>query len=162
MNKNSYVLTININGGMEGNNPIANTEESATLPKVNHGEAAIFTTYLVAKPFIEKTKQVIENNAHVQYANSEYEQRQALMLDVIDKGTGILAGVAAGRSLASLLGLAGSTGALIGGVVAVAGIVADIAVKQNSINNARILENEQLDILRGRAGVQFNRSRGGQ
>ena len=159
--KNEYVLTIDINGGMQTENPIANNTEQSTIKHTKY-EGAIFTAYMVAQPFVQKTEQIIMNNLNTQYANEEYQMKAQFFLDLANKGAGIVAGIAGGQSLASALGIASSMGAVIGGVIAVAGIAMDIAVKQNALNNAKIVEDEGLQILRGRAGIQFNRSRSGQ
>lgn len=160
-NKNEYVLTIDINGGAETQSPIANNTEQNTIKHAKY-EGVIFTAYQVAQPFVQKTEQIIMNNINTQYANEEYQMKAQFFLDMANKSAGIVAGIAGGQSIAAALGIAGPFGAVIGGVVAVAGIAMDIAVKQNAINNAKIVENEGLEILRGRAGIQFNRSRSGQ
>lgn len=162
-NKNHYVLTIELNGDGTGqDSPIASGSEQTSSGSLTKPEAVVFTSYLMAKPFIDKTEQMIMNNVHTKYANQEYEMRVQLAMNAVNKGLGLMAGIAGGKSLASLLGLSGTAGAAIGGVLAVAGMAMDIAVKQNAINNSRIVENEGLSILRGRAGIQFNKSRSGQ
>lgn len=161
MNKNEYILTINIEGGVSGESPIASEESQPTIEN-NKSEKVILTAYGMAKPFIDKTEQVIMNNVKTQYANEEYEMRLQMLMDFTNTGINAIAGMAAGQTIATALGISSPFGAVVGATLTLLNKGAEILVNQNRINNARIVENEGLDILRGRAGIQFNKSRSGQ
>lgn len=162
MGKNTYQLYIQI--GNEKISPIADSETSqkpalTTTQKVGAG---IFTAYQVADPFIKKTQQILINNVQTEYANEELEQRIGLLMDTANFAVKTGANLAGGASLAQALGLGAGAGLMAGLVVSLASIAMDFAVKANQINNQIKIDNEQLGILRGRNGMQFNRSRGGE
>ena len=160
MEKNEYHLIIDINGDMEGDGVIAqgNNQTSSDGKK----GVTLLAAYNMAQPFISATKQIIQNNVETTTGSGELSARIGLQMSIAEMGVKTLVGIASGKSLATMLGISGPAGAVIGGIIAVGSTIANLVVKQNALNNQIKLENEQLQILRGRAGVQFNRSRMGE
>lgn len=158
---NNYVLTININDEADNKSPIAGTENQKKDKAVGVG-GTILAAYAVAQPFISKTKSMILNQVQTDYANSELTERTKLAMDIGSKVLDIGVKAAAGMSLASMLGIGTGIGAVIGIVTSVAETLMDYLSKVKQINNAQKIENEGLQVLRGRAGAQFNKSRSGQ
>lgn len=157
MEKNEYHLIIDINGDIGGgaiSGGSSNTE-------VGKQEKALMNLvrYQVAQPFIQSTKQMIINNVDTYYGSSELSQRIQVGLDTAHS---LYSGAKYGVALSSALGIGAVAGGILGVALTVGHKMLDIVVKQNEINNKTRLENEQLQILRGRAGIQFNRSRMGE
>ena len=159
MANNSYVLTININGGQGTESPIAGTDDNKDTDKVNK---KLLAAYAVARPFISKTQQMVLNQVQTDYANSELTERVRLGMAVGTKILDIGVSAAAGQSLATMLGISGPFGAVVGAVTAIAGTVMDLMSRVQEIANKKKIEDEGLEVLRGRAGIQFNKSRMGQ
>ena len=159
MEKNEYRLVIDIND-MVGDDAISSQSQDTS-----QGNDKIANTlkrlvkYQVAQPYIQSTKQMILNNVDTYYGSSELSQRIQIGLNTAHN---IYSGAVMGISLGSALGIGAVAGAGLGLALMVGQKLLDIAVKQNEINNKQRLENEQLNILRGRAGIQFNRSRSGE
>ena len=120
---------------------------------------ASLVRYQVAQPFIQSTKQLILNDVNTYYGSSELSQRIQIGLDTAHS---LYSGVKYGVALSSALGVSAAAGGAIGIALMVGQKLLDIAVRQNEINNKTRLENQELSILRGRAGIQFNRSRMGE
>lgn len=160
MSKNTYQLFIQIGEG--GESPIAKGEEQqapTTKQKVGVG---IFTAYTIIDPFVKKAQGIMMDNVQTQYANTELSQRIQIGLDVANKAVQIGASLIGGATLASALGLSSKFGLGVGAILSVGNIAIDFVSNVNKINNQRIIENETLQVLRGRAGIQFNKSRGQQ
>jgi hypothetical protein len=156
MEKNEYHLIIDINGDIDDGGV-----SSGSNNEVDKQQKAMqrLVRYQVAQPFIQSTKQIILNNVNTYYGSSELSQRIQVGLDTAHS---LYSSAKYGVALASSLGLSAVAGGAIGVALMVGHKMLDIAVKQNEINNKTMLENEQLQILRGRAGIQFNRSRMGE
>lgn len=158
MEKNEYHLIIDINGDV-GGGAISDSKDTTSDAKKG---ITLLTAYNMAQPFISATKQIIQNNVDTATGSGELSARIGLQMSIVEFGAKTLVGIASGKSLATMLGFSGPAGALVGGILAVGSTIANLAVKQNALNNQIKLENEQLQILRGRAGIQFNRSRMGE
>lgn len=163
-NKNVYQLYIQIGDGSGGNGTIAGEDAQSAAEKQKAGTKGItlLTAYGAVQPFISGTQQIIMNDVQTNYSNTELTNRISIAMDLANFGVKTAVSVASGVSLASALGLSSSFGAGVGAIIAVGSKVMDIAVKQSEINNKARIENEQINILRGRAGVQFNKSRIGE
>jgi len=162
VSKNTYKLIIEI-GDMDGG-PIASGGESkqefpTSKQKVGAG---IFTAYTIIDPFVKKAQSIMMDNVQTQYANTELSQRIQIGLDVANKAVDIGANLIGGATIASALGLGAKFGLVAGAVLSAGSIAMDFVSNMNKINNQRIIENETLQVLRGRAGIQFNKSRGAQ
>lgn len=160
MEKNEYHLIIDINGeGVGEQSPIS----SGSKKSDNGGKAiTLLTAYNVAQPFISAAKQTIMNNVDTKTGSAELSARIGLQMSIAEMGAKTLIGMASGQSLATMLGVTGPYGAVIGAAVAIGSTIAHFMTRFNALDNQAKLENEQLQILRGRAGVQFNRSRMGE
>ena len=156
MEKNEYRLVIDINadiGGGGGSDSVSSEVDKQQKALKN------LVKYQVAQPFIQSTKQMILNDVNTYYGSSELSQRIQVGLDTAHS---LYSGVKYGVALSSALGVSAATGGAIGIALMVGQKLLDIAVRQNEINNKATLENRELSILRGRAGIQFNRSRMGE
>lgn len=154
MEKNEYRLIIDINADVGGG-------DSGESSEVDKQQKALknLVKYQVAQPFIQSTKQMILNDVNTYYGSSELSQRIQLGLDTAHS---LYSGAKYGVALSSALGVSAVAGGVIGVALMVGHKLLDIAVRQNEINNKTRLENQELSILRGRAGIQFNRSRMGE
>lgn len=155
MEKNEYRLVIDINadigsGGNSGSNNEVDKQQKAIKNLVK---------YQVAQPFIQSTKQIILNDVNTYYGSSELSQRIQVGLDTAHS---LYSSAVMGVNLGAALGVGAIAGGAIGVALMVGHKLLDIAVRQNEINNKTRLENQELSILRGRAGIQFNRSRMGE
>ena len=159
MEKNEYHLIIDIqNSGGKGG---AISQQSKEEKQIAERENAIkrLVRFEIAKPFVQSTKQIIMNNVDTYYGSSELSQRIQFGLDIAHTtNSAFMQGVA----LSAVLGISKVAGGVLSLGLAVGQKMMDIAVKQNEINNKAYIENQSLQILRGRAGVQFNRSRVGE
>lgn len=158
MEKNEYHLIIDINGDVGGG---AVSESSGGSGESKDYSKALtrLVRYEVAQPFINSTKQIIQNDVDTYFGSSELSQRIQFSLDAVHTAR---SSVVHGMALSTALGISTGAGVGLGLALAVGHKLLDIMVKANEINNKTRLENEQLQILRGRAGIQFNRSRMGE
>lgn len=156
MEKNEYRLVIDINADIGGGG--SSDSVSSEVDKQKKTLASL-VRYQVAQPFIQSTKQLILNDVNTYYGSSELSQRIQIGLDTAHS---LYSGVKYGVALSSALGVSAAAGGAIGIALMVGQKLLDIAVRQNEINNKATLENRELSILRGRAGIQFNRSRMGE
>lgn len=170
MNKNEYRLVIDINDGTGGGidaitgqnggkkNPFKDTSAVADTKKAISTMQGL-VKYQIAQPYINMTKQIIYNEVETKTGSGELAQRIQLGTNMVHQATGT---AIYGASLGSILGV--GAGAGVGIAVALTAIKTglDLITKHIELQNKTKLENEQLSILRGRAGVQFNRSRSGE
>ena len=156
MEKNEYHLIIDINGDV-GGGAISGKKDD----KVDKQQKALtqLVRYQIAQPFINATKQMVMNNVNTYLGSNELSQRIQVGLDTAHS---LYGNIISGASLGAALGIGSVAGAGIGVALMVGQKLLDIAVRQNEINNKALLENQELNILRGRAGIQFNRSRVGE
>ena len=175
MGKNEYRLIIDINdftsGSSGGSNPITNTSSIAsgstaqsqgnqTIQNGNSFNAMKrLVKYEIARPFLNTTKQIILNDVNTYFGSGELSQRINVAMNTAST---IRQSVTQGLALSSIFGISTGPGILIGGALTLMQKSFEVFARQNEINNKQILENEQLQILRGRAGIQFNRSRMGE
>lgn len=175
MEKNEYRLIIDINdltnassgGGspISGQNISSNTPNTKDITSSNIAEGKAFNTmkrlvkFEIARPFLNTTKQIIQNDVDTYLGSAELSQRISTAMNM---GATIKQSVIQGIALSSLLGITTGAGLLISGTLTLMQKTFELYARQNEINNKQKLENEQLQILRGRAGVQFNRSRMGE
>ena len=161
-NKNTYQLFIQIGDGSGEISPVAEGTQPSKKGQATTNTIGILTAYNAVEPFIQKTQNIILNNVQTQTGSDEVTQRTQIAMNMANSAVKFGVSVAGGASMATALGLSSPFGAVIGGALAIGNKVVDIFSNLNEINNKRIIENEQLSVLRGRAGVQFNRSRGGE
>ena len=157
MNKNEYRIVIDINdevGG--GNGAVAGSKDKQ--PNIEKAVGRL-VRYQVVQPFIETTKQIVMNEVDTKIGSTELSMRINTAMGLAQSAyqTGVY-----GLSLASALGVSGWIGIAVAGAITLFKKALDITKNTIEIQNKAKLENEQLSILRGRAGVQFNRSRSGE
>lgn len=159
MNKNEYRLIIDINDFEGGGNGAIS--KSAETDKTEKRQKAIgnLVKYQVAQPFINATKQIIYNAVETDTGSAELTQRIQIGMNVAHQTAST---ITYGASLGSILGIGAGTGVILGTSLAILKFGIDLLVKRVELNNKIKIENEQLSILRGRAGIQFNRSRSGE
>ena len=102
---------------------------------------------------------MIQNDVDTYYGSGELSQRINFGMSMVDTTVSTIKN---GIGLSAVLGLSVPGGIGLSAVLTGLQKMLEINVRQNEINNKQKLENEQLQILRGRAGVQFNRSRVGE
>lgn len=161
MEKNEYhlIIDINDNGGSSGGNngAIAGEKKDNTSEQLNALKKLV--KYEVVRPFISSTKQIIMNNVDTYIGSQEISQRIQF---AVDGAKTVYSTWQQGVVLSAAFGLTKTGGFGLSLALTAGQKLLDIAVKQNEINNKMYLENQQLSILRGRAGAQFNRSRMGE
>jgi len=160
MEKNEYRLIIDINNGEGGGNTAISKKDSQEQIQTKQERALKnLVRYQIAQPFINATKQIIQNEIDTRVGSSELSQRISLGMNVLHQGYSTLT---YGASLGSVLGIGAAGGIAVAVGVAIAKFTVDTIAKSIELSNKTKLENEQLSILRGRAGIQFNRSRMGE
>lgn len=161
MEKNEYHLIIDINnmGSGKGGGAIATQNKEQQQASRREDALKRLVKYEIARPFISSTLQMVQNNVDTRLGSQEVSQRIQFAMDTARTAYN---SVQQGLVLSAVFGLSKVGGMGIGLALTAGQKLLDIAVKQNEINNKMYLENEQLSILRGRAGVQFNRSRVGE
>ena len=159
MEKNEYHLIIDINdsGGGSGKSAIAGEKKNEASKQLDAFKKLV--KYEVVRPFISSTKQMIMNNVDTYIGSQEVSQRIQF---AVDGARTLYSTWQQGVVLSTAFGLTKAGGFGLSLVLTAGQKLLDIAVKQNEINNKAYLENQQLTILRGRAGAQFNRSRTGE
>lgn len=159
MEKNEYRLVIDIND-MAGGGAVSKSKLSSSSDADKYlKNAKNLVKYQVAQPFIQTTKQIVFNTVETNTGSSELTQRIQMGLNTAHT---LANTVTYGANLGSMLGIGLGAGIGVAAAFTVGLKAVSILTRQIEINNRTKLENEQLSILRGRAGVQFNRSRGGE
>ena len=161
-NKNTYKLIIEVGDGASATSPIASGESTGASDKTAKAGIGLLTVYSAVQPFIQKTESMILNNVQTSTGSTAITQRTQMAMNVANFAVKTGISVLGGAGIASALGIAGPLGAVIGGALAIGSFVMDYISNSNEIQNKRIIENEQLSVLRGRAGIQYNRSRSGE
>lgn len=158
MEKNEYHLIIDINDSGGGSGAIAEGKQKDTANEQLNALKKL-VKYEVVRPFISSTKQIIMNNVDTYIGSQEISQRIQF---AVDGAKTVYSTWQQGVVLSAAFGLTKMGGFGLSLALTAGQKLLDIAVKQNEINNKMYLENQQLSILRGRAGAQFNRSRMGE
>ena len=161
-NKNTYKLIIEVGDGASATSPIASGESTGTDKSTAKAGIGLLTVYSAVQPFIQKTESMVLNNVQTSTGSTAITQRTQIAMNVANFAVKTGISVLGGAGIASALGIAGPLGAVVGGALAIGSMVMDYVSNVNEINNKRIIENEQLSVLRGRAGIQYNRSRSGE
>lgn len=161
MEKNEYKLTISIGSGFKGGS-ITDTEQESDVDKLAKTMTPLLTAYNMAQPFINSSKQIVENQVETKYGSRELSSRINLVMNLGQFTARTSASIFSGASIASALGLSAGMGGIIGAVITAGSKIANIMTNYDEISNKAFIENEQINILRGRTGVQFNRSRSGE
>ena len=161
MEKNEYRLVIDINAGISSG-AITDKKQENSVDDIAKSIAPLITAYSMAQPFINASKQIMETQVNTKYGSKELSERINIGMSVAQFATKTFAGVAGGASLASALGLSAGFGGIAGATIAIGSKITNMLVNYNEISNKRAIENEQIGILAGRAGIQFNRSRSGE
>lgn len=163
MNDRTYKLEISIDGlGDIASNDKQESGKGAVTPNQAKGISAL-VVYNAVQPIIHKTQQMILDNQATMYASDRQIEQNRLMVEGFNSVVGMGISLMSGASIATSLGIAtGGVGAVIGGALFAVNKIMDIAVKQNQIDNQKKVEIDELSLLRGRAGVQFNKSRRGE
>ena len=160
MEKNEYHLIIDINdngGGGSSKGAIAGQKEDAISKQQDAFKRLV--KFEVVRPFISSAKQMIMNDVDTYIGSQEVSQRIQF---AVDGARTLYSTWQQGVVLSAAFGLTKMGGFGLSLALTAGQKLLDIAVKQNEINNKMYLENQQLSILRGRAGAQFNRSRTGE
>ena len=161
--KNTYRLIIEVGeGGSSSTSPIASGENQGASDKTGKTGIGLLTVYSAIQPFIQKTESMVLNNVQTNTGSTAVTQRTQIAMNVANFAVKTGVSVLGGAGIASALGIASPLGAVVGGALAIGSMVMDYVSNVNEINNKRLIENEQLSVLRGRAGIQYNRSRGGE
>ena len=161
-NKNTYRLIIEVGDGAGAISPIASGESKNASDNTAKAGIGLLTVYSAVQPFIQKTESIILNNVQTNTGSTAITQRTQIAMNVANFAVKSGVSILSGAGLASALGIASPLGAVVGGALAIGNMVMDYVSNVNTINNKRIIENEQLSVLRGRAGIQYNRSRSGE
>ena len=158
-NKNSYQLYIHIDGEVgEGVGGIA--KESRRDGGV--GAVTAMTVYHNLQPFLSTAENILQNDVKTYVGSEQVSRKLGMAMSITNKALDVGVNVASGVSLASALGFGTGARALIGTAMTVVKEAMNILQRQIEINNKQFEEAESLSIVRGRAGVQYNRSRGGE
>lgn len=158
MAKNQYSLVIKIQGG-GGRSPVANGESEKKEKATPEEKVSSLVAHTVTRDFLSTTKQILMNDINTFGGSQELTQRISFGMGVVQKGIGDITG---GLAMSKALGISQGGGILISMALSVTSFLFDTVKNMNAINNQRIMENQGLEVLRGRAGIQFNQSRSGE
>ena len=164
MENNEYRIVIELTGtGIARTNTNQtqkpNKTEAEKVAERRERTITRIVKYDIGTSFLNTTKSIVQNEVDTYYGSGELSQRINAGMSIATSAYSI---VSQGGILSSALGI----GAVAGTGVAL-GIFAfkktlEVVSNTIEINNKRRIENEQLQLLRGRAGIQFNRSRVGE
>lgn len=155
-NKNTYQLYIHIDGDVVDDGVSKNKNEGGL------GSVTAMTVYHTVQPFLSTAETLIQNDVKTYVGSEQVSQRVSIGMSLASKSIEVGANVASGVSLASALGLGTGAGAVIGIAMSVIKEGLNILQRYKELENKRIEEQESLSVLRGRAGIQYNQSRGGE
>lgn len=159
----AYEINININGDFEetgaaGN--VAGVSKTDTAGKSKEQKALMkYVAAQTIEPFIQNVKTQISQNVQTVTGNADLQQRINFGFQVVQLGVNTVKNAALGASLASKVGISSGAGALIGVALVAVETGLSVAFNASQINVNKRVESYQLQQVRDRQGVAYNKSR---
>lgn len=114
------------------------------------------------KPFIQEVKTMVSQNVGLVTGNQELQNRINMGFQAVQLGTNAYSNAQAGIAIASKMGMSSLAGAGIGLAMTAISTAMGWMFNQIQIDTQARMENLQLQQVRSRAGIAYNRSRRGE
>jgi hypothetical protein len=157
----AYEINININNvGGEQQEPEGvskqptNTEQQKAVKALGK-----YVSAQVVQPFIQTVRNNVTQNIQVVTGNADLQQRVNFAFEVGQYALSTYQNAQAGVALGTSLGIGGLAGAGIGVALSVVNKAIEIGSNQMQIDLQSRIENYNLQQVRERSGVMYNRSR---
>lgn len=162
----AYEINININGDFEEQTTtpgVSQTNGTSTSDATAKGQKALgkYVASQTITPFIQEVKTQITQNVGLVTGNTELQNRINLGFQAVQFGVNTYKNAQAGAVIAQSAGIGGGVGAAIGIALTAISTGLQIAFNQMQINLQARMENYQLEQVRSRAGIAYNKSRSG-
>ena len=162
----AYEINININGDLEEASTtqgVSQTSGTASDSGALKGQKALgkYVASQTIQPFIQEVRTQVTQNIGLVTGNTELQNRINLGLQAVQFGVNTYKNAQAGMVVAQSAGLGGGVGAVLGVTLTAITTLMQIGFNQAQINLQNRMENYQLEQVRSRAGIAFNRSRRG-
>lgn len=165
-----YEIDININGSEQdisgvsyaetATAPQESSSQSGSTSNISMKSVASFVASQTIQPIISNVKSQLSTQIGLITGSTELQERINFGLSLVERTTSVIGVASAGAAIGSAIpGVGTAVGFVAGAVLGVVSQVIDYAFDKRELDTRSMLENYQLQQLRERSGVQFNRSR---
>lgn len=160
----AYEIDININGDMselETQDTLPSSSQKDETSKASKGVKQL-SKYIASQtitPIISNVKSMVSQNIGIVTGNKELQQRVNFGLQLVETSTSLYSTAQAGAVITASMGLGAGLGLGIGALVGIANIGLQVYFNQQQINLQERMDNYQIEQIRQRQGMIFNRSR---
>ena len=158
----AYEINININGDVEAEQ--TGISKSTGTSNENDKAQKKLGKYIASQtiqPFIQEVKTQVTQNVQLVTGSSELQNRINLGFEAVQFGVNTYKNAQAGAVITSSMGLGGGVGIALGLALTAITTAMQISFNQLQINLQKRMENYQLEQVRSRAGIAYNKSRSG-
>ena len=157
-NETEYTLTIKFEGADDGG---GQKPPVATKDPVDKTEKyfAKYISFKAIQPYVSTALQREVSKVSLVTGSEELQQRQEFQFNTLNSAISLGYSMYSGATVAAASGVAGPIGASIALALAALQKTLEIAHNHSMINLQRMVENEQLELVRTRAGIGLNSSR---
>lgn len=158
----AYEINININGDVEAEQ--TGISKSTGTSNENDKAQKQLGKYIASQtiqPFIQEVKTQVTQNVQLVTGSSELQNRINLGFEAVQFGVNTYKNAQAGAVITSSMGLGGGVGIALGLALTAITTAMQISFNQLQINLQKRMENYQLEQVRSRAGIAYNKSRSG-
>lgn len=158
----AYEINININGDVEAEQ--TGISKSTGTSNENDKAQKQLGKYIASQtiqPFIQEVKTQVTQNVQLITGSSELQNRINLGFEAVQFGVNTYKNAQTGAIITSSMGLGGGVGIALGLALTAITTAMQIAFNQLQINLQKGMENYQLEQVRSRAGIAYNKSRSG-
>lgn len=160
-----YEINININGDIDSTSNTAgvssgvkNKQSEQEKAQKNLGK---FVASQTIQPFIQNVKTQVSQNIGLVTGNTELQTRVNNAFAIVQYGQQVYTNAQAGAVIGQGLGLGSGVGAMIGVVLSVVNTAIEVGMNKIQLDINKRLENYQIEQLKTRSGMIYNKSRMG-
>lgn len=158
----AYEINININGDIEAEQTgISKSTGTSNESEKAQKQLGKYIASQTIQPFIQEVKTQVTQNVQLVTGSSELQNRINLGFEAVQFGVNTYKNAQAGAIITSSMGLGGGVGIGLGLALTAITTAMQIAFNQLQINLQKRMENYQLEQVRSRAGIAYNKSRSG-
>ena len=160
----AYEINININGDVEAGTTVQGGISRATSSSEQEKAVKALGKYVASQtiqPFIQNVKTQVSQNIGIVTGNTDLQQRVNFGMEAIQYGVNVYKNAQAGAVIGASLGIGAGMGAGIGLALTALNTMITIEFNRQQLQLKEQIENFQLEQVRNRQGVAFNRSRRG-
>lgn len=158
----AYEINININGDVEAEQAgLSQTTGTSNENEKAQKQLGKYVASQTIQPFIQEVKSQVTQNIQLVTGSSELQNRVNLGFQAVQFGVNTYKNAQAGAIITSSMGLGSGPGVGIGLALTAISTAIQIGFNQLQIDLQNRMENYQLEQVRSRAGIAYNKSRSG-